>query len=252
MTTVAIIGVIVIVLLAAFDGVRTGLFATACSAVRNVLAFLLALTLCEPLVNVLTKVFADQHPGPLYYRAIAFAGVFGFVFGIGRWLRVRFTIPDVRSYYYADYIGGGALGVLNGIVLAGTVLVLWSLMPFAKFLPSDFGRISTDKLPLDAGRVMLRFYGRCTHTMGAGRTFLLEDERVLADREEPYGVPDAIADLDGDGQLDPVPGETFEDLNGNGRWDRGWLWLYRNHADFRVGDLYAAVGKKPTAPPAEQ
>ena len=247
MTTVAIIGVIAIILLVAYDGVHSGLYATVYSLVRNVLGFLLALTLCEPLVGLVTRFLSDRHPGPLYYKAISFAAVFGFVFLTGRWLKIRFTIPDVRSYPYADYIGGAALGVLNGIVLAGTALVLWSLMPFVKFLPGDFGRIGTEKLPLDAGSAMLRFYARSTRTMGAGRTFLLDDERVLRDEEEPYGVPDAVRDLDDDGQLDPVPGETFEDLNGNGRWDRGWLWRYRNHADFQAEDIRQAAS--PAAAP---
>ncbi len=242
MTIVAVLATIVLIVVMTYDGVRSGLFSAVYSLVKNVLAFLIALTLCEPGMSLLTRFLPERHPGPLYYKAIAFATVFTVVFGFGRWLKLNYTILDVQTPRYADYIGGGAFGLLNGIVLGGVVLILWSLMPFAKFLPADFGRIRTEKLPLDSGTLMLRFYDHCTGTMGAGRTFLLQDEAVLKDEEEPYGIPDALRDLDGDGLDDVVPGESFQDLNGNGEWDRGWLWRYRTHADLRPEDVYDAVG----------
>jgi len=249
MSVVATLAVIAIIALLAYDGVRSGLFAATYSLVRNVLAFVLAMTFCEPVMHLLSRLFSDWHPGPLYYRAIGFAAIFGFVFLFGRWLKITYTDPVVPTYPYADYIGGGAVGVLNGIVLAGVLLVLWSMMPFAKFLPQDFGRVRTEKLPVDAGSLMLRFYSHCTRTMGGSRTFLLHDEPVLVDEDLPLGVPDRLRDIDGDREPDPVPGESFEDRNGNGKWDRGWLWRYRTHADFHVQDVYDAAWREGSPAP---
>jgi len=252
MTIIASLGTIFIIALMAYDGARNGLFASCYALVRNVLGFLFAFTLFEPLGGLLSRLFAEEHPGPLYLRAVAFVALFGAVFTLGRWLKISYTEPRVPSYRHADRVGGGALGLLNGFVLAGVVLIFWSLMPFAKFLPRDFGRVRTDKLPVDAGSQLLRFYNHCTHTMGGGKRFLLNDEPILADKEEPFGVPDALRDIDGDGEPDMVPGESFQDENGNGRWDRGWLWRYRAHADFHMEDFRRAVGAapRPAASPA--
>jgi hypothetical protein len=202
------------------------------------------MTLAEPLMHLLSAFLPSTHPGPLYYRALSFIAVFGIVFGLARYLRITYVESSVECYRYADYIGGAALGFVNGLVIGGVLLVFWSMLPFVKYIPSDFGRVETTSVPLDPGAAMLRLYSRTAQTMGGRRPFLLQPEPILLDEDEYPGLPDATRDIDGDGEDEPVAGESYEDLNGNGQWDRGWMWNYRRHADFTVDDISRVAGEK--------
>lgn len=229
MHIVAILATLIIIGFMAFDGFRSGLYRTTYALLRHLFAFLAAITFAAPLSGLILTLVPNfkLHPGPEYVRVIAVAITFGLVVGLARYLRNRFTAADVSGMALADKIGGSVLGLLNGIVLSGFVLILWTLMPFARYVPGDYGRIRTQSLPFDTGAAMLRFYKYSADRMGGSRTFLLDGEPVLQDQDAD-GVPDA------------GPGVGFEDLNGNGEWDRGWMARYRNHADFRLEDVEKA------------
>jgi len=237
MTTIAILASIGIIGLFTWEGVRGGAFAGTFSLVRSILAFLFAMTLAEPVGGILTGMLGSEYPAPLFYRCIAFALVFGVVFGAGRWVKIRYLTGQVRCNRHVDYGVGGALGLVNGLVVAGVLLVFWSLMPFAKFMPGDFGRVRTASLPVDAGSAVLRYYHHASVIMRGGRTFMLESEPILegGDNVEPYGVPDVVEVAEG--VYKSEPGVHFTDVNGNGEWDRGWMDLYHNHADIRLDDI---------------
>jgi uncharacterized membrane protein required for colicin V production len=229
MHVVAILATLIIIGFMAFDGFRSGLFRATYALVRHLLAFLAAMTFAVPVAGLILSLVPNfsTHPGPQYVRVIAVAIIFGVVVGAARYLRNRFTAADISALDLPDKIGGSILGLLNGVVLSGFVLILWTMMPFAKYVPGDYGRIRTTSLPFDTGAVMLRFYNYSAGRMGGSRMFLLHSEPVQQDANAD-GVPDA------------GPGVGFEDLNGNGEWDRGWLTRYRNHADFRVEDVEKA------------
>jgi len=106
-------------------------------------------------------------------------------------------------------------GLANGVVVTGALLILWSLMPFAKYLPGDYGTARVQAGLLDTGTAMLRFYDFAQARMGGGRPFLLEPEPV-------------VTDPNGNGRPDEA-GDEFADYNRNGQWDRGWLWRYQRH-----------------------
>ena len=48
-----------------------------------------------------------------------------------------------------------------------------------------------------------------------------------------------VTDVNNNGKFDPAsePPEAFQDVNKNGRWDRGWLWRYNHSADFQTEDV---------------
>lgn len=233
MHIIAVLGTLVIIGFMAFDGFRSGLYRTAYMLFRHILAFLVALTLAAPVAN-LTKTLVPSfklHPGPQYLRVVSVGVLFGVVVGLGRYLRNNYTPADVQGLQWPDKIGGGTLGLINGIVLSGFVLILWTLMPFVPYVPGDMGRIKTQRLPIDSGAMMLKFYKYSAGRMGGGRPFLLEGEPILED-------------TDRDGRPDGGAGSGFDDLNGNGEWDPGWLQRYRNHAEFRVRDVELATTTK--------
>ncbi|MBS3762677.1 MAG: CvpA family protein [Planctomycetes bacterium] len=235
MQVVAILLLLVIFGIMIYGGISSGFFDSVYALMRNLLGFVLALSLCDPLTCLMTGLITrfKLHPGPLYMRMIVFATVFGVTVGVAGTLRRKLTSPDLPSYPIADPVAGGILGVFNGLVVSGFVLILYALLPFVKYIPGDAGRIETQKLPVDSGALMLKYYGYLSDRMGGSKKFLVDPEPVL-----PGG------DRNGDGLPDgrnPVPGKAFRDLNGNGRWDRGWLWRYRSHADISFVDYQRAA-----------
>jgi len=229
-----LIGTLLIIILVGamgYAGYRDGAYAAIYSLVRNAIAFLVAMTFFEPLAAFLARTAGEAYPRPLYYKVIAFAFLFGVVIVLGRWLRIRYTVPEVRGYAVVDKSVGPVAGVLNGLLVAGVIFIIWSMMPFAKYLPNDGGRIDTERLVVDSGSGMLRFYDFARRRMRGGRTFLLHDEPLKKD-------------INKNGVFDPGE-DTYLDLNNNGQWDRGWLWRYKTHADIHVEDLEAAKAAGP-------
>lgn len=214
-TVIAVLVVVVLLGLMAFAGFRDGVFFSTYALLRNVVAFLCAMTFREPFARLLENIFSDTHPAHDYFMLISFAAILGIVFVLGRWLKVRYTVPNVPCPSLVDQIGGPITGFVNGIVVTGSLLILWSMLPFAKYLPADYGHIHIKADLLDTGAIMLKYYSHAEHTMGGAAVFLLHDERIQDD-------------LNNNGRADL--GEGFYDTNRNGEWDRGWLWKYRNHA----------------------
>ena len=219
--------VLALLVLMGLAGYRDGIFFTAYALARNLFAFFCGLTFCEPAARVLTGVFSDARPAYDYFVALSFAAIVSVVFVVGRTLKVKYTIPYVPCPTIADRAAGPILGVFNAVVVSGILLILWSLLPFAKYIPGDFGDARVNSRLLDTGTAMLRFYGYAEQRMG-GNPFPLEDEPVLND-------------VNGNGRPDVV-GESYDDRNHNGRWDRGWLWKYKNHAVLTPSDLEALPG----------
>lgn len=221
-TSLAVLFVVVVVLFVAYNGAREGAFFSAYNLCRNLLGFLFAMTLCRPTSMLLSVFISRNHPAPSYFTAISFLLIFAAVVSLGRWWKLRTTFPGVECPAAVEWIAGGALGLLSGVVLTGTVLVLWCMLPFGKYLPRDMGRIDIRSGVLDTGAIMLRFYDHLTDRMPGNSSFLLRDEPMVEDADDD-GLPD--------------PGDKFDDQNGNGEWDRGWLWKYSHAADIRPSDL---------------
>jgi len=213
----SVVAFLIILLLLGFmtyAGLRDGLFFSTYALMRNILAFLFAMTFCEPLARIFCKVFTSNYPAMLYFVPLAFAIIYGAVFALGRWLKVTYTIPRIECPVYVDRIAGPIVGFTNAVVVSGTLLIAWSLFPVMRYAPNDIGYL---KPRIDTGTTMLRYYSYAEKRMGGNMPFLLHDEAVNDDRNQ-NGRPDLF-------------GESFSDVNGNGVWDRGWLWKYRHHAD---------------------
>ena len=230
-TLIATLLILVLVVTMALAGYRDGAYTAVYALLRNLIGFLVAMTFHGPLSSLIVRFAGGAHPTPLYCKAIAFGVLFGAVILAGRALKMRYTVPDVRCYAPVDKSVGPLVGVLNGLVLSGVIFVMWSMMPFAKFMPNDGGRIDTERILVDSGSGMLWFYDVARERMRGGRAFLLNDEALQSDVNK-NGAFDAGED-------------SFLDLNDNGKWDRGWLWRYKTHADIRTENLEAAKAAGP-------
>ena len=232
MHLVATIATPCLIALIVYAGYRSDTFSSVCGLLRNFLAFLMAMTFFEPLAGLLSSVISDRHPWPDNFPAVSLAVLYGVTMLVTMWAKTKYIPSQVPSFRIVDRISGVVCGAASGIIITGFILILWSVMPFGKYLPGDFGRVETDRLMIDSGRIMLRFYSFTARKMGGGRTFLLEDELVTVD-------------FDSDKEFDQNLDEDYHDLNGNGRWDRGWLWRYRHHADFNRDDLSTVTSSAP-------
>jgi hypothetical protein len=231
---IVLLAVLALLVAMAYAGYRDGLYAATYALVRSVIGFLCAMTFCQPLASFLTGVISREDPMPQYFIPISFIGIFGIVLAIGRWLKVTYTDPGVACPASVDRVAGPIVGLLHAVVFTGTLLVFWSLLPFAKFVPADMGHVNTKLGSLDTGATMLKFYDFATGRMAGDAPFLLQDEPVQGQTQP--GAP-------------PAPGQSFVDVNGNGKWDRGWLWKYRHYADIDESVLPApAAGAAPAAP----
>lgn len=214
-SVIAVLVVLALLGLTAFAGFRDGVFFSTYALMRNLIAFLCAMTFREGLAGVMETLVTAAHPAHDYFVLISFVLILGGVFLLGRFLKVRYTIAYVPCPHLVDKIAGSTAGLLNGIVVAGVLLIGWSLVPFAKYIPSDLGRVHIKAKMLDSGAIMLRYYKFAEERMGGNVPFLLDDEKIAED-------------LNNNGRADP--GEGFHDSNYNRKWDRGWMWKYRNHA----------------------
>jgi uncharacterized membrane protein required for colicin V production len=230
---IATLAVLAILVLSALAGFRDGIFFTVYALLRNLFGFLCAMTFCEPLARVAESLTTRTHPAHEYFVMISFAAILAVVYLVGRSLKVKYTVPQIYCPALVDKIVGPPLGLANAIVVTGSLLILCSLAPFAKYIPGNLGDAHVKLSALDTGAAMLRFYNHETGCMPGKAVFLLDDEPL---------VTDETGDLRADGE------DKYKDLNNNGHWDRGQLWKYYHYMDILPQDLQSVPGY---APPPE-
>lgn len=214
--------VLAVLVLMPLAGYRDGLFFSTYALVRNFIAFLCAMTFRDKLAGLMAAMISRNPTAEGYFAVISFVLIFGAIFMLGRWLKVTYTVPQVQGISLVDRIGGPIVSVLNVVVTTGTVFIVFSMLPFARFLPGDLGRFQIQGGIFDTGATMLRVFDHVQGCMGGGREFLLHPETITTD-----------ANLNGRAD----PDDLFDDADRNGLWDRGWLWHYRNFCEIQPEDI---------------
>jgi len=231
--------VIGLVLGLGFFGGTSGLFIATVTAMHALITFVMALGFAQPFAGLLVSL--DMPP------MFAFPAAFG-ILAVGTAVALRLLIGHyvradaVEFEPIIEKVGGGLLGAVAGIIVAGTLLVALSIMP----LPESF-RIDGTALRFDVGSGMLRTLARVAVPDPAQRKILLEGDAVSTDGDgwklvavdEETGKraypekplpPDPPADGSPPPEVPPPPppemwSEPFADLNGNGCWDAGEPYL---------------------------
>jgi hypothetical protein len=209
-----------------YGGVRDGAFAACYSVCRTLLCFIVAMTFYEPLAHLIASLIPrlGNYPGPDYLRAITFPTLFALVMGLGRHLKIKYTGAKTPALPLVDKIVGPVVGLPHGLLVAGVIMFMYSLMPFPRYMPNDWGTVDERRVVYDAGAGALRFYSFLTRRMRGARPFLLEDEPIVTDEN-------------GNGVVDPGSGDEWRDVVPNGRWDRGALFRYRHGDEWRMEEL---------------
>lgn len=149
-------------------GVQNGLFLAVLAGMHALVSLVVALALAEPLAAVLVSFELPQ--------VHAFPAAFGLLL-VGTAVGIRLLVGEfvpadvVRFAPLIDKVGGGLVGMVAGIVVAGTALIACSIAP----IPETF-RIDGSKLGYDMGTKMLRTFARCVQTDDAKRAILLDGE----------------------------------------------------------------------------
>jgi hypothetical protein len=181
-----IVGGVVLAMVA--FGVQHGLFLTVLTGMQALLALVVALAFADPLAAVLTTF---ELPG-----VYTFPAAFGLLL-IGTAAATRLAMGGyvpadvVRFAPMIDKLGGGLVGAVAGIIIAGTLLIACSIAP----IPEAF-RLDGSALRYDMGTRMLRTFARCVEPNDAKRDVLLDGE--------PGSVPEPVVvakpEADGDDQ----------------------------------------------------
>lgn len=236
-----IVGGIVLAMVA--FGAQNGLFLAVLTGLQALVSLVVALAFAEPLAAVLATFEL-----PAVY---AFPAAFGLLL-VGTAVATRLAVGGyvpadvVRFAPLIDKLGGGLVGSVAGIVIAGTFLIACSIAP----LPDTF-RLDGDALRYDLGTKMLRTFARCVEPEEARRAVLLDgepgsvpepppapptaepehkepghDEQHQPDTHAKPAKRDHVAD---DKPAPPPPpprwSEPFADLNDNKQHDDGEPFL---------------------------
>jgi hypothetical protein len=238
-----LVGGIVLALVA--FGVQNGLFLAVLVGMQAVVTLVAALAFAEPLAALLVTFEL-----PVVY---AFPAAFGLLL-IGTAVATRLAVGGyvpadvVRFAPVIDKLGGGLVGAVAGIVIAGTFLIACSIAP----VPEAF-RIDGSTLGYDMGTRMLRTFARCVEPNDTKRAILLDGEPGSVPEPQPVATPtpDAAAGTDDQQkqakrdrqdtkgkkakpETPPPPppppppprwSEPFADLNGNKQHDEGEPFL---------------------------
>ena len=196
-----LVGGIVLALVA--YGAQSGLFLAVLAGMHALASLVVALAFAEPLAALLTTF---ELP-PLYAFPAAFGLLLaGTAFGI-RLLVGEYVPADVvRFAPLIDKIGGGLVGAVAGMIVAGIFLIACSIAP----VPEAF-RLDGATLGYDMGTKLLNTFARCVEPDDDKRNILLHGEPPNKDE------PGLVA------PLPPPPewSEPFGDLNGNKTYDVG-------------------------------
>jgi hypothetical protein len=200
-------------------GWRQGVFVATLIGLQVLASFVAALALASLVVD-LVRAAEIVPPGRLL--AVAYLVTF-LACVVGIRLAIGAFVPEM-AVPFAPLLDGGLglfIGAVAGYLLAGALLVAWSLAALPgplRFTPAGLG--------LDPGSFVLKTFARCVAVEPARRTELLEGNAGAkpehahnnnAGATKELGPPwcsEPFVDLDGDGKH--AAGELFLDVDGNG------------------------------------
>lgn len=235
-------------------GTRAGLFRGAAAALLAVGTLILPLALAGPVADMLVGFEVPRRLALAAAHTLLVAGFFWAMRGL-----VSGTCGQPpRLPTMLDAIGGGVCGAVAGVVVAGTVLVAWSILPVPARL-----RLDPAGMWLDAGTTALTIFARCAADDEA-RTILLEGEPRGAGRDAgDRRASETFIDADGDGRHDDdeeyldtddnrvfTPRVLFRDVDGDGHRAIGLLERYRLGRWDRVIVVPDGIDGRRSRPPA--
>lgn len=139
-------------------GWQQGLFLATIAGLQVLASFLGALALADWVAPQLVQADCpEQHAFAAAFLLLFIGGIVAIRVVVGAGIREGM----VRFAELIDRIGGGLIGAVAGVVLAGAVLVAWSMPALPEGL-----RLNGSQLRLDLGSPLLRTFCRCVREPG--------------------------------------------------------------------------------------
>jgi len=198
----------------AFYGWQQGLFVTTIASLQVLASALAAVAFASTLAPMLESAgVPSEWALAVGYFGIAAGGVLVTRLAVGA-VVPREAISFARAI---DTFLSAAVGAVAGMVLAGAILVGWSMA----VLP-DWARLDAAGMKLDAGSQLLATFTRCLLPAGQSRDVLFDGEAAARQSEgEPTNAPrcsEPFVDANGNGAFDD--GERYLDLDDDGQFTR--------------------------------
>lgn len=201
-------------------GWRHGMFLAIVAGLQLVGPFLGAVAFAHPLAAGLEPLGCPAaYALPVAYALLFVGGVVGIRLAVGQ------VVPEgaMRVEPWIDQIAGGCLGMLAGVILAGAVLVGWSLVPLPGWM-----RLEPDRLKLEAGTRMLGTFARAAARGGGPQSVLFAGEEFGGTGPDAgLRCSEPFVDDNANGRRDPVAtpaggqeglAERYLDIDGNGEF----------------------------------
>lgn len=227
--------VVGVILAFAAYGAGSGIFLAVLAGMDALVSLVVALAFAKPLAAWLVAVEMPAR--------FAFPAAFGLLL-VGTAVAIRLAIgawvprDTVRFAPLIDQLGGGLVGAVAGMVVAGALLIAASIAPLPPSLALD-----GTQLRFDMGTRLLRTFARCVEPKEDPRGQLLEGEPP-APAATGLVCSELFADANGNGSYDAgdagneryidadhngafTPQLPFADANSNGKRDVGLLERYR-------------------------
>lgn len=213
-------------------GTRAGLFRGTVAAMLAIAALVLPLALAGPVADLLVVLEVPRRFALGTAHAVLVAALVWAMLRLGRATCGR--PPQLPPM--ADAIGGGVCGATAAVMVAGTALVAWSILPVPDRL-----RIDPAEMWFDAGTAALTIFARSAAGDEEARAVLLEGEPRAAGRTPgDRRASETFVDADGDGRHDDDEAYLdaddnrvfsqrvlFRDIDADGRRAVGLLERYR-------------------------
>jgi hypothetical protein len=191
----------------AIYGWRQGAFLATLIGLQALSSFVAALGLSSLIIDLLR---AAEFVPPGRLLAVAYLVTF-LACAVGIRLAIGAFVPEM-AVPLAPLVDGGLglfVGAVAGFLLAGALLVAWSLAA----LPGPL-RFTPAGLTLDPGAWLLGTFARCVAVEPERRAELLGGNAAVAAGPDAPRCSEPFIDIDGDGKLGS--GEPLLDVDGNG------------------------------------
>jgi hypothetical protein len=219
---------ILIVALLAWLGSRNGLFLATVWGLQALASVVAAFAITDHVDGLLMWAGMTNEFAMIWRQTIAFVTSVALVAIVIR-LAVGGAIQEGATNYppLVDLAGGGVVGALAGLVVAGTLQVILAMAPLPESMAFDH-----TKLGWDLGQGIIDLVGHCAPSMSSEERGIMMDGEpgFRPEKEDPAKAAPPPAPVDPSQPVLekielPQWSELYADVNWNQQWDEGEKYL---------------------------
>jgi len=218
--TFAIVGLL------AWLGSRYGVFLATVWGLQALLAVVAAFAITDRVDDLLVWAGMTNEFGVIWRQSIAFVTSLSVV-AIATRVAIGSAIPEQPTNYppLVDLVGGGFVGAMAGLVVAGILQVVLAMAPLPEWASFDHSKVNWD-----LGKGIIELVGSCAAISKDERAVMMDGEPGFKVEKEEIQKPQQAAPVDPSQPVLekielPQWSEVFADVNWNQQWDKGEKYL---------------------------